>query len=80
MARTKNVTLSGWTADVWEVVCGLSRTFELDEVYEQGEPQLKKLHRNNKHIKAKIRQQLQKLRDLGLIKFVRPGVYRRKGE
>ena len=31
----------------------------------------------NRHVDAKLRQQLQYLRDLGLVEFVRPGYYRR---
>ncbi|HXL22673.1 MAG TPA: hypothetical protein VOA78_09410 [Candidatus Dormibacteraeota bacterium] len=33
-------------------------------------------HPNNAHIRDKIRQQLQLLRDLGLLQFLVPGSYR----
>ena len=37
---------------------------------------LAKLHPDNAHIRDKIRQQLQVLRDLGLLTFLAPGSYR----
>jgi len=37
---------------------------------------LAKLHPNNAHVRDKIRQQLQVLRDLGLLEFLAPGPYR----
>jgi type II restriction enzyme len=37
------------------------------------------LHPSNRHIRPKIRQQLQVLRNLGLLEFVLPGEYRMKG-
>lgn len=40
------------------------------------ENQLSIKHPNNKHIKDKIRQQLQTLRDTGFIEFVKPGFYK----
>ncbi|MHC4617227.1 MAG: hypothetical protein ACYTEQ_05680 [Planctomycetota bacterium] len=70
--------LSGWQLDVYQAICGLpGRTFKLADVYGQ-KARLQKRHPENKNIEAKIRQQLQKLRDLGIIEFVRPGVYRKK--
>jgi hypothetical protein len=37
------------------------------------------LHPENHHLDEKIRQQLQELRDLGILKFVEPGFYRLLG-
>jgi type II restriction enzyme len=37
---------------------------------------LAKLHPNNAHVRDKIRQQLQVLRDLGLLEFLGDGNYR----
>jgi type II restriction enzyme len=37
---------------------------------------LAKLHPNNRHVRDKIRQQLQVLRDLGLLEFLGDGNYR----
>jgi type II restriction enzyme len=39
---------------------------------------LQKLHPANRHVRDKIRQQLQVLRDLGLIEFLGRGGYRQK--
>jgi type II restriction enzyme len=56
-----------WTQDVRDVVSRLSgKRFKLADVY-----------RGNQNVKAKIRQQLQILRDLGEIEFVSPGVYKK---
>jgi len=40
------------------------------------EPELSKLHPANQHVRPKIRQQLQVLRDLGLLEFLGDGHYR----
>ena len=61
-----NVQKRGWTLDVLRIVKGLNKKeFTLKEVYDQ-EDALAKLHPNNAHVRDKIRQQLQVLRDLGL--------------
>jgi|SRR6267142_3722047 len=66
----------GWTLDVLNSVRGLEKEeFTLDEVYASS-GQLQALHPNNKHVTAKIRQQLQRLRDFGYLRFVSPGRYR----
>jgi type II restriction enzyme len=66
----------GWTLDVLNVVRSLGKTeFALSEVYARSK-ELAKLHPNNHHIDEKIRQQLQELRKLGLLKFLKPGIYR----
>jgi type II restriction enzyme len=68
----------GWTLDVLQVVKGLNkREFTLKEVYDQEET-LAKLHPGNHNLQPKIRQQLQVLRDLGLLEFLAPGSYRLK--
>ncbi len=65
----------GWVADVLVCVRRLNqRMFTLKDVY-RFEDQLSKLHPRNQHIKAKIRQQLQMLRDQGIIKFLGGGNY-----
>jgi type II restriction enzyme len=65
----------GWTLDVLRVVETLpSPRFSLDEVY-QSEKELSNLHPANNNVRPKIRQQLQVLRDLGRISFIRPGKY-----
>jgi type II restriction enzyme len=65
----------GWTLDVWNVVQGLGKQrFSLSEVY-ASESHLKELHPDNRHIRPKIRQQLQILRDLGFLRFYGGGDY-----
>ncbi len=39
-------------------------------------PHLEKLHPDNRHVRDKIRQQLQVLRDLGFVEFLGRGCYR----
>lgn len=66
----------GWTLDVLNVVRKLGeREFSLSEVYAYDE-ELAKLHPANRHIRDKMRQQLQILRDLGLVDFLGRGEYR----
>lgn len=65
----------GWTLDVWNIVQGFGKQrFSLSEVY-AFENRLSELHPGNQHIRAKIRQQLQILRDLGFVRFHGGGVY-----
>jgi type II restriction enzyme len=65
----------GWTLDVLNVVRAIGRPeFTLKQVYEFSS-QFGNLHPKNRHIHAKIRQQLQKLRDLGFIGFLGEGQY-----
>ena len=69
-------SLRGWTLDVLRAVRGLAKTeFSLQELY-AFETQLKALHPNNQNVRPKIRQQLQVLRDLGLLRFDTRGNYR----
>ena len=66
----------GWTLDVLQVVQSLGKLeFTLADVYAHADS-LAKLHPNNAHVRDKIRQQLQVLRDLGLLKFLGDGSYR----
>lgn len=51
------------------------KEFNLDEVY-SFEKDLRALHPNNRHIKDKIRQQLQFLRDKGYLAFTGKGRYK----
>ena len=66
----------GWLTDLLTCIDQLYNIFSLDQVY-RFEDKLAELHKNNHNIRPKIRQQLQQLRDLGVIEFLRPGVYRR---
>ena len=66
----------GWTLDVLQVVQSLNKKeFLLSDVYAHADT-LAKLHPKNAHVRDKIRQQLQVLRDLGLLSFLGAGSYR----
>lgn len=66
----------GWLADVLACTRKLDHeTFTLDQVY-KFEDHLAKLHPKNKHIRPKIRQQLQVLRDHNVITFLGKGMYK----
>jgi len=66
----------GWTLDVLNVVRAIGREeFSLAEVYAFADT-LRRLHPQNRHVEDKIRQQLQRLRDLGFLEFVGRGNYR----
>jgi len=66
----------GWAADVLACVRQLGKEeFRLDDVYE-FEDHLRGLHPENRNIRPKIRQQLQVLRDCGVIEFLGRGAYR----
>ncbi|MDD5645385.1 MAG: DpnI domain-containing protein [bacterium] len=76
LREEKEVSAKGWLLDIMRCVDKLGKKeFTLDEVY-TFEGELKKLHPDNKHIKDKIRQQLQLLRDKGYLNFISRGYYR----
>ena len=59
----------GWALDVLNVIRSLgAQTFTLREVLRHASD-LARLHPENHHVEAKIRQQLQRLRDLGFLEF-----------
>jgi type II restriction enzyme len=71
-----SVEKRGWTLDVLQVIQSLGKLeFTLADVYAHAGA-LAKLHPNNVHVRDKIRQQLQVLRDLGLLNFLGDGSYR----
>lgn len=75
LAKLKHET-RGWTLDVLNAVRTIGRReFTLGEVYAH-EAALARLHPGNLHIRDKIRQQLQVLRDLGFVEFLGKGSYR----
>jgi type II restriction enzyme len=77
---TNNIETKGWLFDISLCIDQLKkREFSLDEVY-AFEPVLKAKHPANNNIKAKIRQQLQFLRDKGILDFRGPGQYKLKDE
>jgi type II restriction enzyme len=68
----------GWTLDLLTVLRSLKKEeFSLAEMYDHA-TQLRLLHPRNRHVEAKIRQQLQRLRDMGFLDFVGRGRYRVK--
>ena len=78
LLNTKNIESRGWLLDTLNCVDKIGNSeFTLDELY-KFEPELKKLHPENNHIKDKLRQQLQFLRDKGVIEFLGRGNYRRQ--
>ncbi|MFH0731376.1 MAG: DpnI domain-containing protein [Candidatus Omnitrophota bacterium] len=77
LREEKEATTKGWILDVMNCVDRLDKQeFNLDEVY-SFEKILQEKHPNNKHIKDKIRQQLQFLRDKGYLRFFGKGRYSR---
>lgn len=75
LREEKEVSAKGWLLDTMRVIEKLGkREFTLDNIY-AFESELSKLHPDNRHIKDKIRQQLQALRDKGYLKFTSRGHY-----
>ena len=75
--KNNSLASRGWMLDVLSCVERAKEdVFSLKEMYEFCD-ELQEKHRDNAHVKDKIRQQLQFLRDKGLIEFLERGVYRR---
>lgn len=72
--ENKRPELRSWTSDVLNITQELNKEFKLSDIYEYKN-YFKKLHPSNNNIKAKIRQQLQILRDNKIIKFKSKGNY-----
>lgn len=80
LSTEDNLESRGWLLDIIGCIERLNQPeFSLQKMYE-FENELSIKHPNNQHIKDKIRQQLQFLRDKGHINFVRPGFYKINGE
>lgn len=76
LAESKSIKTRGWTIAVLSCVERIGhQAFTLDQMY-KFETTLARQYPNNNFIKDKIRQQLQVLRDQGLIEFVSRGKYR----
>jgi type II restriction enzyme len=72
----KDQQAKGWLLSVIKCIEKIKkRTFTLDELY-QFEDELKLSYPTNRHIKEKIRQKLQILRDKGYLEFLGGGLYR----
>lgn len=74
--QTQSLESRGWLFDVLSCVDRLDTSFTLGEMY-QFTDILKQKHPNNNNVRAKIRQQLQLLRDKGIIDFMQSGNYRK---
>jgi hypothetical protein len=78
--RGEATDVRGWLIEVMKCVESMrKRDFDLDDVYE-FEGQLSALYPNNRHVKQKIRQQLQVLRDHGYLDFISRGHYRLRSQ
>lgn len=75
--KVSDITKRGWLFDILNCVNLIKEDiFKLEDIY-KFEENLKLKHPQNNHIKDKIRQQLQILRDKGYIEFLGKGVYRK---
>jgi type II restriction enzyme len=76
MAESK-IESRGWIFDILYCIDMIkSDKFTLQDMY-GFEDELKMRHPDNYHIRDKIRQQLQFVRNKGLIEFISPGYYRK---
>jgi type II restriction enzyme len=74
--RSEGTEARGWLIEVMKCVEMIGRSeFKLEDVY-AFEQRLSDLYPANRHVKQKIRQQLQVLRDHGYLDFVSRGYYR----
>lgn len=67
---------SSWINDMLLVIEKQNDIFTLADVYKY-ESFFKNRHQNNNNIKAKIRQKLQVVRDLGIVEFTKRGEYKK---
>ncbi len=75
LKETKNLTSKGWLLEIMRCIERIDKqNFSLQDIY-QYESYLKSKFPSNNNIQAKIRQQLQQLRDNGYLKFVSRGKY-----
>jgi type II restriction enzyme len=76
--RDEGPAVRGWLIEVMKCVEAIGRAeFEIADVY-RFEEDLRRLYPGNMHVREKIRQQLQVLRDAGFIEFLGRGKYRRR--
>ena len=71
----KRPEFRGWTSDVLKIVQDIGDEFTLNDIYKY-ENYFKELHPLNNNIQAKIRQQLQILRDNKILEFKERGTYK----
>lgn len=76
LREEKSSDAKGWVLEIMSCIEQLGKkNVTLNEIY-KFEEKLRLKYPNNKHIKDKIRQQLQFLRDKGYLEFVAHGKYR----
>ena len=75
--ETISSSLKGWKLEVFKCINLIPNQVFTSTEINKFENQLKIIYPNNDHITDKIRQQLQYLRDLGLIEFLGNGHYRK---
>ena len=72
----RDMESKGWLVSVLRCVEQLGKSeFSLNEVY-SFEKELGSAYPDNRHVRAKIRQQLQVLRDNGYLEFAGRGAYK----
>ncbi|HVC61622.1 MAG TPA: DpnI domain-containing protein [Acetobacteraceae bacterium] len=72
----RDVRAKGWLLGVMRCIENIKKsTFTIEELY-QFENELKMIYPSNRHIREKIRQKLQILRDKGYLHFLGKGTYR----
>ena len=74
--RTESLETRGWLLDVLQRVNQMDEYFTLEQLY-SFESELAKKHPDNHNVRAKIRQQLQRLRDGGEVLFLGRGQYKK---
>ena len=75
--RVENINLRGWLMDILNLVNRINHdTFSLNDVYAFAD-ELALMHSGNHNVRAKIRQQLQFLRNKGFIDFLGRGLYKK---
>ncbi|KAF0107894.1 MAG: Dam-replacing family protein [Hyphomonadaceae bacterium] len=80
LQNSANIEGRGWLLETLNCIEKIQKdNFTLDEIY-AFKPYLQQAHPNNNNIEAKLRQQLQFLRDKDVIEFLRPGHYRKKAK
>jgi len=72
--KNQSLESKGWLNDILLIVNDLPEEFTLPDIYNY-KVKLAVLHPNNKHVRDKIRQQLQYLRDNNIIEFLGHGRY-----
>jgi type II restriction enzyme len=77
--REASAEARGWIVEVMKCIELIGkREFELADIY-AFEEKLSGIYPNNRHVREKIRQQLQVLRDENFLEFIGRGTYRLRG-